>query len=133
MTRYAIDSPTALRLIREGRTVHASNSLVAPSGLRSEVLVALYRLVRAGEIEARDGRELLERLAELKMRLLNDRVTRAVAWKIAMDNDWDDPVPAEYLAVAKLQADALITDNPQLLAGAQEVIRIARYDDLFSD
>jgi predicted nucleic acid-binding protein len=43
------------------------------------------------------------------MRLLGDRVSRRTAWKIAREHGWETTYDAEYLAVAKLQADALVT------------------------
>jgi len=102
--------------------------LVAPAGLRSEVLARLYRDVRVGVLTDRDGRQLLDALAGLKIRLLADRVSRSTAWKIATDLDWDDVGLAEYLAVAKLQADALVTEDPRL--AKQTLVPIAAFDDL---
>ena len=78
----------------------------------------------------RDGRDQLERLAELKIRLLGDRVSRSVAWKLAARLDWDDTPAAEYLAVASLQADALITTDPRLMDAARGIVPIASLDDL---
>jgi predicted nucleic acid-binding protein len=49
------------------------------------------------------------------MRLLRDRVSRRTAWKIAREQGWETTYDdAEYLAVAKLQADALVTVTPAL-------------------
>ncbi|MCC2031112.1 hypothetical protein [Microbacterium allomyrinae] len=131
MTRFAIDAPTALRIVDDEREIDPRHSLVGPSLLRSDALRLLYRRVREGRIDDAAGRAKLERLAVLKVRLLGDRVSRAVAWKIAMQLDWDDPARAEYLAVAKLQADALVADDPTLAAAAREIIPIAAYEDLY--
>ena len=46
------------------------------------------------------------------MRLLGDRVSRRTAWKIAQEQGWETTFDAEYLAVTKLQADALDHDRP---------------------
>ncbi|GAA3912638.1 hypothetical protein [Microbacterium invictum] len=130
MTRFAIDAHTAVRLVRDERTLNGAHALVGPAILRSHAMAALYREVRAGRLDEAEGRRVLEGIAALKIRLLGDRVSRSSAWKIAAGLDWDDPAPAEYLAVAVLQADALITDDPVLIAGAGELVR-AQYDDLF--
>lgn len=131
MTRFGIDAPTALRLIDDDRTIAADHSLVGPAMLRSDAMKILYREVREGRLDDRAGRQQLEALAALKIRLLGDRVSRATAWKIATQLGWVEPAPAEYLAVAQLQADVLVTADPALVAGAQDVIAIADYEDLF--
>lgn len=131
MTRYVIDPGTTLRLLRDERSASADHKLVAPARLRSDVLTALYDEVRQGGLDDRTGRRELEGFAELSIRLLGDRVSRSTAWTIARDLDWADAGPAEYLAVAKLQADALITDDPRLIAGAEGVIPLAEFDALF--
>ena len=130
MTRYAIDLGTTLRLIRDGGTVAPEHRLVAPARLRADVLAALYDDVRSGRLDERTGRRELEAFAELTIRLLGDRVSRSTAWTIARDLDWDDVGPAEYLAVAKLQADALVTDDPRLIAAAEGLIPLAPFTAL---
>ena len=131
MTRYAIDASTALRVVDDERVVDSKHSLVGPAALRSDVLRLLYREVRAGKRDAAEGRTRLEALAALKIRLLGDRVSRATAWRIAAELGWDDTAPAECLAVATLQADALVTDDPVLRAGTADRVRLAEYEDLF--
>lgn len=130
MTRYAIDAPTALRLIEEDAVLGPGHSLVAPSVLRTHALSLLYQQVRAGALEERVALARLERLAELKIRLLGDRVSRATAWKLALRLGWPDTPPAEYLAVAMLQADLLVTDDPQLRSGAEDHVALAPYEAL---
>ncbi|MCT9820959.1 hypothetical protein N3K63_11765 [Microbacterium sp. W1N] len=130
MTRFAIDAPTALRLVTGDRAVGEGHALVGPAVLRSHALGLLYRDVRTGVLTDAVGRRRLEGLASLKIRLLGDRVSRATAWRIAGDLGWDDPAPAEYLAVAVLQADALITDDPLLRAGAAGLVPLAGIDAL---
>jgi len=132
MTRFAIDAGTALRLIREGADADARHKLVGPSILRSHALAALYRDVRAGRITEADGRQQLEGVAALKIRLLGDRVSRATAWKIAAGLGWDDVGTAEYLAVASLQADALVTDDEDLASAADGIVRVAPYSELLA-
>ncbi|MET0811645.1 MAG: hypothetical protein ABWY03_01235 [Microbacterium sp.] len=130
MTRYAIDSGIALRLIRESITVSTEHQLVAPAVLRSHALSTLYRDTREGRLDEANGRRQLEGVAELKIRLLGDRVSRATAWKIADQLGWDDTARAEYLAVAKLQSDALVTEDPLLAAAAEGIVPLATWDDL---
>jgi hypothetical protein len=130
MTRYAIDAAIALRLIRDGSDADRRHQLVGPSVLRSHALATLYRDVGTGAITEREGREQLEGLAALKVRLLGDRVSRATAWRIAARLGWDDIGPAEYLAVATLQADALITDDAELAVCADGIVPVASYEDL---
>lgn len=129
MTRFTIDAAVALRLIRDAVPPAPQHQLVAPSGLRSQVLSLLYREVRAGRLEDAVARRQLDALAGLKIRLLADRVSRSTAWKIATEHGWDDIGPAEYLAVATLQAEALVTDDEHLVG--QRLVPIAAYDDLF--
>ncbi|HEX2901968.1 MAG TPA: hypothetical protein VHO01_00815, partial [Jatrophihabitans sp.] len=59
-----------------------------------------------------------------------DRVSRATAWRIAREHDWDTLRDAEYLAVARLQADALVTVDAGLAAKAQGVVPLAPLDAL---
>ena len=130
MTRFAIDLPVAMRLIDDDVTIAAEHSLVGPSLLRSHALSELYRSVRAGDRTPDEGRALLDRVAALKIRLLGDRVSRAVAWQIARDLDWDDTAGAEYLAVAKLQSDAFVSLDPVLRAAADGIVPLAEFADL---
>ena len=130
MTRYGIDAATALRLIGEQSDADRRHQLVAPSVLRSDVMSMLYREVRAGRIAAAAGRQQLETLAGLKIRLLGDRVSRSAAWKIAAGLGWDDIAASEYLAVASLQADVLVTDDEDLALAAAGLVPVVRYADL---
>jgi hypothetical protein len=130
MTRYAVDAVVALRLVREHRGPHERHRLVGPSVLRSHALSMLYREVRDGSLDEKAGLEQLEGIAGLKIRLLGDRVSRSTAWKLAKRLGWDDTTTAEYLAVAVLQADALVTEDEQLVAGAHGLIPLASYADL---
>jgi predicted nucleic acid-binding protein len=66
----------------------------------------------------------------IKMRLLGDRVSRRTAWQLARQHDWDTLRDAEYIAVTRLQADALVTVDPSLAAAARDVVAVAAIDDL---
>lgn len=64
------------------------------------------------------------------MRLLGDRVSRAVAWKIAEQLNWDDTTDAEFVAVATLQADVFVTLDDDLARSVEAIVTIAPFDAL---
>ena len=131
MTRYAIDATVALRLARDEVEIGDEHQLVSASRLRSEAMSILYRQVRAGEVEERAARAVNERVTAMRIRLLGDRVSRGTAWKIAAELDWDDIDRAEYIAVAKLQADRFVTLDKDLEQAAQAYAAIASIDELY--
>jgi predicted nucleic acid-binding protein len=92
----------------------------------------LLERVRSGELTEHAALGLHERMTELKIRVLGDRVSRRTAWQLASELDLDTVQSAEYLAVASLQADALVTQDPVLRAAAKGVVRIARMGELFT-
>jgi hypothetical protein len=130
MTRYAIDARTALRIIREGVEVPTAHSLVGPSLLRSHVLGLVYDELRDGAITPSEAKTLLDGLATLRIRLLGDRVSRSVALTLAAEHEWPDTADAEYLAVATLQADALVAVDDELRRKAEGLVELAPFDAL---
>ena len=130
MTRYAIDAPTLLHLVAEELVVHPDHRLVAPAAIRSEALLLLLREVRAGTRTRAEALALHERMTETKIRALGDRVSRRTSWDIALERDWDTLRDAEYLAVTKLQADALVTVDADLAAKADGVVPVAPVEAL---
>lgn len=130
MTRFVIDAPTLLHLVDEGVPVHPDHQLVAPNSIRSEALGVLLSDVRRGVRSEAEALERHERMTEVKMRLLGDRVSRRTAWQIAREHDWDELRDAEYLAVTRLQADALITVDSELVAKAENVVRVGSIQEL---
>lgn len=132
MARYVIDAPTLLHLVDQGLAVDPGHQLVAPGSIRSEALELLLRDVRRGKRSAKEALELHDRMTERKMRLLGDRVSRRTAWKIALDRGWDTLRDAEYLAIARLQADALVTVDPDLAGKAEGVTPVASVRDLLA-
>ncbi|MEU7903452.1 hypothetical protein [Actinoplanes sp. NPDC049118] len=125
MARYVIDAPTLLHLVDNALTVDRSHRLVAPNIIRSEALQLLLRDVRRGGRTDHAALEVHEQITGLKMRLLGDRVSRTTAWRIARQEDWDTLRDAEYLAVTRLQADALVTVDPLLAAKAESIVAVA--------
>jgi predicted nucleic acid-binding protein len=130
MTRYGIDALTAVRLVREGIVVSDRHQLVAPTLLRSQALSMIYGEVRAGELGETEAKAMLERLTTMKVRLLGDRVSRGTAWRIARQLDEDDTAGAEYVAVAKLQADAFVTLDAGLADRVKDVVALAPFEAL---
>jgi len=130
MARYVIDAPTLLHLIDNEVTVDRTHQLVAPNSIRSEALQLLLDDVRKGKRDEKDALAVHERVTEVKMRLLGDRVSRGNAWKIAREHDWDTIRDAEYVAITKLQADALVTIDAGLAARAKDVVPVAAVEVL---
>ena len=133
MTRYVIDAPTLLHLIANDVRISPRHQIVAPNLIRSQGLSMLFEAVRHGDLAEDLALQHHERLTELKMRLLSDRVSRRTAWKIAREHGWETTYDAEYLAVAKLQADALVTVTPVLAAKAKDVVPLAPLEALAAE
>jgi predicted nucleic acid-binding protein len=132
VARYVIDAPTLLYLVDAELHVDPGHQLVAPNSIRSEALELLLHDVRAGKRTEAAAMRVHERITELKMRLLGDRVSRRAAWQVARRHDWDTLRDAEYIAITRLQADALITVDPSLAAIARDVVAVAAIDDLLA-
>ena len=125
VARYVIDAPTLLHLVAGNVEVNAAHQLVAPKLIQSQVLALLLAAVRDGEMTEEAALEHHERVTETQIRLLGDRVSRRTAWNIARHNGWDTTFEAEYLAVCKLQADALVTIDPAMAAKATDIVPLA--------
>lgn len=130
MSRFVIDAPTLLHIVANEVPVGSAHQLVAPNLIRSQALTLLLGAVRRGELTERSALQQHERLTEIKMRLLGDRVSRRTAWKIAREQGWDTTFDAEYLAVTKLQADALVTVDPAMVTKADGIVPLASLDAL---
>ena len=133
MTRYAIDAPTAVRLVHEGITVPDNHQLVAPNVLRSQALSQIYRATRQGDMGDDEAERMLEGITSMRIRLLGDRVSRRVAWRVASQLNWDDTARAEYVAVAKLQADALVTLDPDLARQVAGIVPVTTYEQFVAE
>lgn len=132
MTRYVIGPDVALALAERQATVPPQHRLLAPTLLRSQVLAQLYRDVQRGLLTAREAGGRLDYLRGLQLRLLGDRVLQQHAWKIAETLGWPDTFVAEYLALTQLQADALVTRDPELQQVASRVVRVETMDALLA-
>jgi predicted nucleic acid-binding protein len=133
MARYVIDARTLLHVVAEDVPISPRHQLVAPNLIRSQALTLLLRAVAAGRLTEKEALEQHVRLTGLKMRLLGDRVSRRVAWTIAREQDWDSTYDAEYLAVTRLQADALVTVDPELARKAEQLVPLAPLEALARD
>ena len=132
MARYVIDAPTLLHLVDAGLHVDPGHQLVAPNSIRSEALELLLQDVRASKRTEAAALHAHERMTELTMRLLGDRVSRRTAWQIVRQHDWDTLRDAEYLAITRLQADALVTVDLRLAAAAQDIVPVAAIGELLA-
>ena len=64
------------------------------------------------------------------MRLLGDAVLRRRAWELADQLGWASTYNAEYVALTQLQADALVTLDPELARSVEGIVATASVDSL---
>jgi predicted nucleic acid-binding protein len=132
MTRFVVDAGAVLHIARTGVEISPAHELLAPTLLRSQTLSRLHEAVHRGELKAKEAESLLGRVGPpgLKIRLLGDAVLRRVAWRYADQLGWASTYDAEYLALTRLQGDALIALDEGLAAAADGVVPLASIDDL---
>jgi predicted nucleic acid-binding protein len=130
MTRFVVDAGAVLRLVSEEVRVSGAHELLAPTLLRSQTLSALHEAVQRGALPAEVGRDLLDRVGRLPIRLLGDAVLRRQAWKVADQLGWASTYDAEYIALAQLQADALVTLDKELARSVEGIVATASIDAL---
>lgn len=130
MARYVLDAPTLLHVVTTGLVVHADHQLVAPGTLRSQALGLLYAAVTRGDTTEREALRLHEQVTEVRVRLLGDRMSRRTAWRIATEHGWEGLVEAEYAAVTRLQADALVTVDRAMRRRMAGIVSVARVEAL---
>ena len=132
MTRFVIEPRVAVELAETNAAVPERHRLFAPTLLRSQVLAMLFVEVQAGRMSKKEASQRLDYLRRLQIRLLGDRVLQRVAWEIAQELGWRDTFVAEYLALTKLQADALVTDSPELVEAARGIVAVASVTDVLA-
>lgn len=125
MAKYVITPEVALPLVRDGAAAPGGHQLLAPTLLRSQLLSLLYGAVRRDELTEPEAGRALDRVRALRIRLLGDRVLQTTAWRIAEGLGLPDTLDAEYLALTRLRADALVTLDPALAAAAEGVVPVA--------
>ncbi len=131
MARYVIRPDVAIQLARDEAVIRDDHQILAPTLLRSQMLSLLYRAVRRGEITRKDAERQLNYVRRLRIRLLGDRVLQNVAWKAAVLLGWPDTFDAEYVALTQLQADALVTLDPQLARAVTDLVTVAPIEALY--
>ena len=133
MTRFVVDAGAVLLLARQRVEVSAAHELLAPTLLRSQTLSALHEAVHRGEMPADVARELLPHVGPpgMKIRLLGDAVLRRRAWDLADRLGWASTYGAEYVALTQLQADALVTLDPELARSVEGLVETAAIDALY--
>jgi predicted nucleic acid-binding protein len=129
MARYAIDAPTLLRIVTRNVDVKG-HQLVAPHAIRSRALTTLLQQVTTGAITEKQARELHTKLTVLQLRVLGDRTSRWLSFELAHAHGWPTTYEAEYVAIAKLQADALVTIDPALAKKARGIVPLAPFKAL---
>ena len=125
MTRYVLDATAAIELAADDLLVADGDELLAPTLLRSQVLSLLHEAVHAGTMTADEAQRRRARIDGWRMRLLGDAVLRRVAWQLADRFGWTSTYDAEYVALTTLQADVLVTLDPDLAHAAGDVVRTA--------
>jgi predicted nucleic acid-binding protein len=130
VTRFVVDCGVVLRIASEGIDVPSEHELLAPTLLRSQTLSALHEAVHAGELAPDVAIDRLARIQALPIRLLGDAVLRRNAWKLADQLGWASTYDAEYVALTKLQADALVTLDAELARQVQGIVPTATIDAL---
>jgi indolepyruvate ferredoxin oxidoreductase alpha subunit len=130
VTRFVVDATAAIHIARSGVQVASGHELLAPTLLRSQTLNALREAVHRGELAPDEARDLIGRVGPpgLKIRLLGDAVLRRVAWEIAEQQGWQGTYDAEYLALTRLQGDALVTLDAGLARSAEGIVPLAPID-----
>ena len=132
MAKYVIEPAVALSLAAQNAAIPARHKLLAPSLLRSQVLALLFAQVRRGELSQAEASRRLDYLRRLQIRLLGDRVLQRTAWEMALELGWQDTFVAEYLALTRLQADALVTENSELAAAATPLVAVVSLEHLLT-
>ena len=123
--RFVLHHSALLHLAEADTRITAVHELLAPSSSRSHVLALLHERVHHGDMEAEVARRRLAYIRGLRLRLLGDAVMQQVAWEVADRLGWPTTYDAEYIALTKLQADALIAKDDQLVEAAREIVATA--------
>ena len=130
MARFVIDCEILLRIAAGEVEVSSEHILLAPTLVRSQALTALYEASRRGEISAAEGIELVTRMNSLRVRFLGDKMLQRTAWNVADQLGWPTTYDAEFVALAQLKADALVTSNDDLAQAVSALVRTATIDAL---
>jgi predicted nucleic acid-binding protein len=130
MTRFVVDCGAVLQLAAEGTAVASGHELLAPTLLRSQTLSVLHQAVHRGELPRDLALDRLNRIRAIPIRLLGDAVLRRRAWEVADQLGWAETYDAEYVALTQLQADALVTLDPELAKQVEGIVPTATIEVL---
>ena len=130
MTRFVVDCGAVLHLAGAGIEIAPGHQLLAPTLLRSQALSALHQAVHAGELPRAVALDRLARIRAMPIRLLGDAVLRRRAWDLADQLGWATTYDAEYVALTQLQADALVTLDPDLARRVEGIVPTAPVEAL---
>jgi indolepyruvate ferredoxin oxidoreductase alpha subunit len=130
MTKFVIDAGVGLRLAAEQTKISPNHDLFAPTLFRSETLAKMHEAVARGDIDADAAQQQLERLWNIKIRYLGDAVLRRQAWRYAEQLGWADTYAAEYVALTKLQGNALVTLDKKLAKAVEGIVPTAPFEAL---
>jgi predicted nucleic acid-binding protein len=130
MTKFVVDASVVIHLASKGIKVRSKHELLAPTLLRSQTLSVLHEAVQRGDIPADVARDQLERIWQMKIRLLGDAVLRRRAWEVADQLGWTSTYNAEYVALTQLQADAFVTLDTELSRSVKGIVKTAAIDAL---
>lgn len=130
MSRFVIDSGTALALAADSVEVSPEHELYAPTLWRSQTLSAVYEAVGRGELTADEARERLRYVNGLKIRFLGDAVLRRRAWELADQLQMKTTYEAEYAALAQLQKCTLVSTDATVLNRWGDLVPTATIDAL---
>jgi predicted nucleic acid-binding protein len=130
VSRFVIDCPTLLRIASGEIEVADGHQLVAPTLVRSQALAATYQSARRGEISTAEGLRRVRRVNSLGIRFLGDKVLQQTAWAVAEQLGWDTTYEAEFVALTRLQADALVTSDADLARAASSLVTVAQVSAL---
>jgi predicted nucleic acid-binding protein len=130
VTRFVVDCGVVLHLASEGIEIPSEHELLAPTLLRSQTLSALHEAVHRGELTEAVALERLARIQALPIRLLGDAVLRRNAWRLADRLGWAETYDAEYVALTRLQADALVTLDAELARRVEGIVPTATIEAL---
>jgi predicted nucleic acid-binding protein len=125
VARFVIDSGATLQLASAAVEMSSAKELYAPTLWRSEILSALYEVVRRGELSEDDARARLAYVNALKIRLLGDSLLRRRAWEIARQLDLATTYQAEYVALAQLQKCTLVSTDASFLKRVGDLVPTA--------
>lgn len=104
--------------------------LVAPALMWSEASSALHALVARSAISRDLSDRALDRLLACPVAPRSSAGLKREAWRVADELGWAKTYDAEYVALARLSGERLVTLDRRLRRGAQRVVEVIGPADL---